>query len=560
MMKSLGLILACMLCTLASSAQTTDERLGLEAKVIEAGKQKMLGNVEKASTLYLQILDKEPGNTLAAYELSRILLAKGDLAESLKYAGQAAKGDPNNIWYQSLLARILSEMGRPQEAANVIAQSLKLFPREKNLYLDCAAYQERAGQIPAAIKTYEEMEILFGLQAASTSKKADLYMAIGDVKKAAREWEKLCTAYPQNIQFLLRLADFYAKNGEKEKANAAYRKILALDPREPTAIGALAGSGNVSAGTIPADVKALADNRDLDAGTKINKLKPFFERFEKEKETALGAALLSIAAQIEALHPGDYRALAFSGQILLATEKAGEAATKFRRALDLEENQFTNWEYLLNIYRSLGNAPALRREAGNALELFPNKPFLYYCEALALYWQENLSDAKNSLQQARLIGIQDPAARQEALSLQGLILSAMQDDDLANQAFKEATSVFRETAVLQARLALHLTHTAQTETALQTARRALALDPNNREAVFALARALYASGQFKAAQQTLEPVLTASENPQVLELWGDLLFKQGAGSEALSYWEQSKAGGNKSSRLMKKISDKKLYE
>jgi predicted negative regulator of RcsB-dependent stress response len=88
----------------------------------------------------------------------------------------------------------------------------------------------------------------------------------------------------------------------------------------------------------------------------------------------------------------------------------------------------------------------------------------------------------------------------------------------------------------------------------------LALDPNNREAVFALARALYASGQFKAAQQTLEPVLPASENPQVLELWGDLLFKQGASSEALSHWEQSKASGNKSPRLMKKISDKKLYE
>jgi len=561
MMKSLGFFVACMLCVQVLPAQTADARLDLEAKVIEAGKQKMLGNMEKASAIYLQVLDKQPGNTLAAYELSRIFLAKGDLTEALKYAGQAAKGDATNIWYQSFYAHVLAETGRFQEAANAITQSLKIFPGEKKLYLDCATYQERAGQITAAIKTYEEMETLFGLQEASISKKATLYVAIGDIKKAAREWEKLCAAYPQRTQFLLRLAEFYLQNGEKEKASATYRKILGIDPREPTALSALAGAGNISTGTVPQDIKTLIGNRDLDAGVKIAKLKTFSEQFEKEKETALGTELLALAKQIETLHPGDYRSLAFSGEILLASGQASEAAIKFRRALDLEENQFTTWEYLLNIYRSLGDAPALLREASNALELFPNKSFLYYCEALALYWQENHSNAKNSLQQALLIGIQDPAARQEALSLQGLVLAAIQNDDLADKAFAEAKATFRETAVLQARLAINLaTRSPQAEASLQAARRAIELAPNNREALYALARSFYARSQFKDAQQTLEPILTANANPQILELWGDLLFKQGAGAEALAYWEQAKANGNKSPRLMKKISDKKLYE
>ena len=556
--KFFGFSLLCFLSAIGVPAQNTDNHLQTEAQVIEAGKQKMLGNTEKAKAIYLQILDKQPDNALAAYELSRILLAGPNQGEALKYAAQAVKGDPANRWYQSFYARVFAEMGSFQEAAGVSSQSIKTFPGEKQFYLDCAGYQEQGGLISGAIKTLEEMETLFGIEENSVRKKAGLYVTLGDSKKAAREWEKLTAAYPQHIPYLLLLADFYSQNGEKEKATATYRKVLSLDAREPRALSALAGVGSpASAASIPADVKNLVANRDLDAATKISKLKSFADRFAQTKDPSLGNELLALAAQLEALHPGDPRTFAFSGEILAAGSRITEASLQFRRSLDLEENNFAIWESLLKIFRDQCDAPALLREASNALEIFPNKPFLYYCEALARYWQENLGAARDNLQQALFMGVQDPAIRQEILALQGLVLSVLHDTTAAGKAYAEARSAFPETPLLLARIALG--NIDNPEAALNTAKRAAELDPANREALQALALALYLRNQLQEALQVLQPALP-SRNPQTLELVGNIHFRQGAVQEALVFWEQARTNGNSSPRLLKKIADKQLYE
>ena len=556
--KSFGLLLLCLLTALAATAQSADTGLQTETRIIEASKQKMLGNTEKARDIYTQILEKEPDNALAAYELARILLNADKQTEALKYAGQAAKRDPANRWYQSFYAHVFAEMGRFQEAAGIAGQSLKTFPQEKQFYLDCATYQEQAGQIPAAIKTLDDLEALSGLKESIIRKKADLYLALRDAKKAAREWEKLVAAHAQHTPYLLILADFYTQQGEKEKAIAIYRKVLALDPREPTALSALAGNNTpASAASIPADVKTLIANRDLEAGIKISKLKPFAERFAQGKDPVLGNELLTLSAQIEALHPGNAFASAFSGEILAASGKPLDAAVRFKRALDLEENNFDVWEKLLKIFLDQGDAPALLREASNALDIFPNKPLLYYYTALAMYWQENLNTARDNLQEALFIGIQEPISRQEVLALQGLVLSALRDADGSGKAYSQARSAFRETPILLARIALG--NTANPDVALSTARRAVELDPLNREAALALAHAFYMRNQLQDALQALQQALP-SHNPKVLELLGNIYFRKGEVQEALSFWEQAKTNGNTSARLLKKISDKQLYE
>ena len=556
--KSLGLSLLCFLSAVGVPAQNADTHLQTEAQVIEAGKQKMLGNTEKAKAIYLQILDKQPDNALAAYELSRILLAGTKQSEALKYAAQAAKADPANRWYQSFYARVFAEMGRFQEAAGVSSQSIKTFPGEKTFYMDCAGYQEQGGLISGAIKTLEEMEALFGIEENSVRKKAGLYLTLGDSKKAAREWEKLTVTYPQHIPYLLLLAGFYSQNGEKEKATATYRKVLALDAREPTALSALAGAGSPStANAVPADIKTLLSNRDLDAATKTSKLKPFAERFAQTKDPSLGNELLALAAQLEALHPADPRIFAFSGEILATSGRITDASLRFRRSLDLEENNFAVWESLLKIFQDQCDAPALLREASNAIEIFPNKPFLYYCEALARYWQENLGAARDNLQQALFMGVQDPAIRQEILALQGLVLSALRDTAAAGKAYAEARSAFRETPLLLARIALG--NIDNPEEALSTAKRATELDSANREAMQALAHIFYLRNQLQDALQVLQPALP-SHNPQTLELVGNIHFRQGAVQEALVFWEQARTNGNSSARLLKKIADKQLYE
>ncbi|NCY01564.1 MAG: beta-ketoacyl-[acyl-carrier-protein] synthase family protein [Planctomycetia bacterium] len=97
------------------------------------------------------------------------------------------------------------------------------------------------------------------------------------------------------------------------------------------------------------------------------------------------------------------------------------------------------------------------------------------------------------------------------------------------------------------------------EPAAALAQQVLRDNPGLLEARQALAWAQYRSGQFAEARQLLE-ALPYAGNPQILEQLGDVCFKSGLTSEALQYWEKAKSKGGKSPQLLKKITDKQLYE
>lgn len=545
----------------AVAQETGPDTLQLESMIIEAGKQKMLGNMDKAQSIYMEIMDKHPGHSLASYELARILLKKDDTEEALKYAGQAAKGDPSNTWYQTFLAVIYAEMGRYRDAAGVYEQLVKVFPLEKSYYQAWAGYQESAGQLAAAIRIYDDMDVRFGIQELFIRQKADLYLKLGDAKKAAREWEKLSAAFPRTIPYFYALAEFYEKNGEKEKAIAAYRKVLELDARDSRALAAVAGAGTGASGNPSRELNDLVANRDVDPALKIARIKPLADPMALGKDPALASDLIALCTRLEALHPGASGVFELSGQILRLSGRPAEALPKYKRALELEENNYAVWEQMLGILRDKGDSPTLLREAANALELFPNRPLLYYFEALGQYWQEEPAKAKNNLDQALFMTAQDPAVRQEILTLLGLVHTSLKDAQAADQAFQEARAAFAtETPLFLARLACSLAErNKEPDASMQYARRAYELAPQQVETANALALNFYKRNQWQETRQTLEPFL-ANNNPQVLEHYGDALFRLGQSAEALKYWDQARNTGNRSARLLKKISDKQLYE
>ena len=86
--------------------ERNDEQLKTEAMLIDAKMLVETGREEAASDRYLQVLTRDPKNTAAMFELSRLVAAQGMADSAIALARRAAEGDRDNIWYARHLATL----------------------------------------------------------------------------------------------------------------------------------------------------------------------------------------------------------------------------------------------------------------------------------------------------------------------------------------------------------------------------------------------------------------------------------------------------------------------
>ena len=96
-----------------------DARLKLDRLYIEATKAKMLGEYQKASSLYSECIKLDPDNHAAMYELAKIYLETGQTQPGLLFSKKATELDPSNKWYQVLYGEALAISGNYKDAAKV---------------------------------------------------------------------------------------------------------------------------------------------------------------------------------------------------------------------------------------------------------------------------------------------------------------------------------------------------------------------------------------------------------------------------------------------------------
>ena len=67
--------------------------------LIEANREKLLGNYDKAITILRELFRQDSDNTAVAYELGRLLHAEGNLEAAIRYLKTATEQAPDNEWY-----------------------------------------------------------------------------------------------------------------------------------------------------------------------------------------------------------------------------------------------------------------------------------------------------------------------------------------------------------------------------------------------------------------------------------------------------------------------------
>ncbi len=549
---------------LMGQEKVSEAEVHIQEAFIEAKKQQLLGNLDKAIELFEEIWKDHSDIHALAYEIAKVYLEKEEMNKAQEYAEKALALDAENIWYMTYLADIYVEMGQNLDAASVYEKITKITPEDREIYNKWAFQLTKAEKINEAIDVYDKVEARFGIDEEIIRQKYTLYLGSGKDKKAEKELLKLTESSPNETVYLEMLAGFYEQINQEGKAKEVYQRILNLDADNATAKMALAGQSSAVSDEIRF-LESLEDvfaNEEVELKLKIERIQPLISKAYNEKDASLANKILDLTTGLEETHSSEAPAFAISAQMLLALDRGKEAEGKLKQALELDDTKFYIWEQLLALQWANKDYEALSNSSLDAMDVFPNEPLCYYYNGMSLIKVEDYGGALSILDQALLMSESNKELLQKIHVGMALAYGKENDHIQALSSFEEALKPNPENPLVLTEYAYYMALRKQDlDKAVTLAEKAVKVDPSNGYPLRSLAWVYYQKNDFKQAQKQMESALEKglSEEPNVLEQYGDILFKLGQENEAVQYWHKAKQKGSSSKLLDKKISEKRLF-
>ena len=544
------------------------KQLQSTAMLIDASKQKMLGNFSNAIVLYAEALNTDPYNTAAAYKLSKLHAQQGYLEDAGRYAEYATWLEPENIYYQLVLADIYFLSGKTEQGILVQRGLAEKNPNNLNLQINLLSSLLYTSKLDEAIGVLEHIESISGFNDELSLEKQRILVEMGETEKAVREAERLVTFFPNEPVYLELLADLYMEIDKPEKAYQTYYRILEVQPENAMARLLLADYYR-KAGEEERSFRELKKAFQSEQFTVEGKARILFTYYYlSEEDTTYLAQSFELLDILMELHSDDAEANAIYGDFLYREEKLEEARKYFYRAAQIEPSELRFWQQTLIIDSRLNNYENMLKASEEALEYFFEQPVLYLFNGLAHFQKKNYEEAILSFRQGRGLALDDPEFQAEFLTLLGDANYRAGNYDDSDRSYQEALLLNPDNAVALNNFSYHLSlRRKNLEKALEMSARSLEMDPDNAAFLDTYGWIKYKLGNYTEARKWIEKSIQNAETPSatVLEHYGDVLYKLGEKDTALYYWKKAQEKRNieddgTSELLDKKVRDQTLYE
>jgi tetratricopeptide (TPR) repeat protein len=325
------------------------------------------------------------------------------------------------------------------------------------------------------------------------------------------------------------MADYYRKNGEKQQAIE--------------------------------ELKQGFLNPNLDIDTKINILVSFFNIDQLPDDSK--AMVAELSRILTTVHPNDAKAHSIYGDFLVQNKQNAEARDEYLKVITLDSSKFVVWEEVLRLDLVLEKYDHLVQYSSRAKELFPDQPIPYFFEGIARYELKQYVEAvKDFNTGVKLVANNDDLLSEFYMYL-GDTYHSLKDTAESDKAYEKSLSIKNDNAYVLNNYAYYLSlRNHDLEKAETMSKKAVTLDPKNSSFQDTYGWVLYKLQRYTDAKTWVAKALEDKDSvsAEVMEHYGDILYKLGDTGQAIEYWQKAKAKGPGSALLDKKIAEKKLFE
>ena len=524
---------------------------------------KILGNPDEALKAFGDCIRMDGKEAAPMYESAMIYFNKGDYDQAQFFIESACQIEPDNKWYQQLLATTFLENRQYTKAITSFKKLLEIEPKNEDWHFELASAYLLNNQARNAIKVYDDLEKYIGPYDMLFQQKKRIYNEIGDKAAAIREVEKWVDAEPQNLDALNELAELYLLSGKQTKAIQAIEKSLALKADNASAfimLSDLYRNKNELDKSFDYTKKAFG-SQELGVDAKMRLLLTYYDW--TDSDTMLLSKAYSLIDILLETHPNNAKPFTIAGDYYYRDDNLAAAKTNFLRAAELDPSRFPIWQQLMIISFDLKEYDEVIILSESVQELFPSQPTSYYFAGLAYMQEKKYSSAIDQFQTGKLMVIDNPNLLAQFYASLGDAYHAQEEIPESDDAYDKSLDIMPDNTYVLNNYSYYLSlRKKKLEKASDMMKRCVELSPGQASYEDTYAWVLYQLKDYNTALIWIEKALASGgiSSATIVEHYGDILYRLKRTNEALEQWQKAKELGSDSENLDQKIADKKLYE
>lgn len=538
----------------------------------EGEKYFILEDYAKALLYYQKSLEVDANNATVHYKIAEVLSRSNRQDDMLKAAisiENALKLEEHNKYFYLLAVNIYNTLARFEKAAEAYETMMREVDGTEEYLYDLAVVYQYNKRPEEAIKAYNRAESLFGINEISSVQKLRLYLEAGKPEQAIEEGNKLLQAFPGEERYVMGFAEVMSKNGQLPVAIQYLEKFVSENKEAGNAKMLLAGfyRDTQQEAKARALLTELFDDPSVEMGSKVIVLGAYNtelhqNRIRNQPDKDKESYVLTLYEKLVKMYPNESDVYVIGGDLYLSTGKNAEASSAYQLAIKTGDVNYEVWQNLIYLETQLSQFDNVIRHSDEALELFPNQGMLYYFNGYAHLRKRNFMEASAALEQAKKIISADTNLLGEINGMLGDTYNSLAQYEKSDMAYEAALSIDPGNDVVLNNYSYYLAlRKADLEKAEKMSTQLIKHNPDNPVYLDTHAWVLYTREKYREARKFMERAINSGgANATHFEHYGDILFKLGDVSGAVTQWERAKEADADNELLNKKIANRKIYE
>jgi len=542
-----------------SGPEKTTDSLSVKGLYDEGVRQRLAGQLAVAERTFEQVIQLQPDNDEAYFQLAQLYIDNEELAAAGRAAMRAAELKPDNKGYWSTVLDVYRRTRNIKAMSVVLDELIRLDPENASFYHEKAYALFLDKQYEAALAMCDSISARFGAANDLHLTKHQIYLAQGNTDAAINELEVLVSKKPGESKAYILLAELYTKVNDERKAIVVLDEATGLFPDDPLVLlgksdAYLAmGKQRQAYGYL----REAFSSDSLGIDTKAGLLYNMLARKQYPLDEMHVAELADMFVQI---YPKEARAHAVRGDIYMQLQKPEDARDAYLGALDINRYIEGIWQQLLQAELQLGRYDDVVAHGKEALALFPGQPFILFFTGHGYLGNKRYQEARTHLE-AALNKTQEehtPLLTQLYSSL-GDVYNAMDMHAESDVAYEEAIALDSTNAYALNNYAYYLALRKQKlSLAAEMSKRSNELMPDYPSYQDTYAWVLFQQGDYRTALEWIEKAIARSDivSETLLEHHGDILAKLGHINKAVAQWRKARTLSQSVGKDIDKLSQK----
>lgn len=540
-----------------------EDRKQLDYYFYEAIKAKAISKYDAAYDLFKYCLEIDSTNANVLYELGNYFTALNDKNRAINYYRKAVTNDIDNYFYRFAYAMMCLELKQYSDAIESLDKLIAKEPDNTELYIYLSEANRLDGNLEGAISALDRLEQLVGLNEKISLHKFQLYTMLKQEDKAFSEIQKHIDKSPNELKYQILLGDLYLQAGKKNEAYMVYSKAKSIDPDDPYLISAMAEYyeqvNNKAAAETELHIALMSSKMDID--TKLAILAQYVGTLQQSKQETVAVNALFDTLMIQ--HPQEPKLNMMYGNLLMIQNKKTEARDQYRIFAQANPTNPVGWEQLLSTAfpDSLNLTAEICKEA---LTFINDQPQFYFYLGLSEYMGENYAEALDMLQKGvEYVENGNPKLKADFYGQIGDLYHHLEKTDSAFIIYEKALSYDPSNLGVLNNYSYFLSLAKKDlDKAEQMSGITVKADPGNPTYLDTYGWILFEQGAYTISKIYIEDAIKNSKediSSDVLEHYGDVLFKTNEPDKALEYWKKAKEKGDSKSKTLDKKIETKTY-